>query len=383
MHLPNYKDGSIVNLMQSIIQARGGKASTIYRPLKVLPPKQLRDSNNIVLLVIDGLGYEWLNKHGKNTFLYKNLTAKITSVCPTTTTSCVTTFFTGVAPKQHAMTGFIMHSKELGSLYYPLFHRPRYKGEEIKHISSEHFFDQKPASKQIRAESYFVGPAPIVKSVYSVGVDRYSIRAPASSLAEIFRIIPKICKSSNKHKYIYAYLPEFDLYCHHNKTTGKKPREFVNKIDRKIEALSKQLKDTTLIVTADHGLLDTPRNKYIFLEDHPKLKETLTLPICSEWRMPYFYVRPSRAKQFEQYIKTKLKSQCTYITVDEMIKRNYFGLGKPNPKLFDRVGDYILLMKENWAFKDTVLGGKDKQARANHAGLSKEEMFVPLVVIKT
>jgi len=54
MPLPNYKDGSIVNLMSSIGRALGHKSP--YKPLKILDPKELKDSKNIVLMVIDALG---------------------------------------------------------------------------------------------------------------------------------------------------------------------------------------------------------------------------------------------------------------------------------------------------------------------------------------
>ena len=46
MFQPDYKGGSIVNLMSSIARARGGK--TPYTPLKLLPPKEIKDYKNIV-----------------------------------------------------------------------------------------------------------------------------------------------------------------------------------------------------------------------------------------------------------------------------------------------------------------------------------------------
>ncbi|MBW2969434.1 hypothetical protein KY314_04980, partial [Candidatus Woesearchaeota archaeon] len=65
----------------------------------------------------------------------------------------------------------------------------------------------------------------------------------------------------------------------------------------------------------------------------------------------------------------------------EMINKNYFGLKKPNPKLFDRTGDYILITKNNYMIKDFILGEKKEFHIGNHGGTSKEEMFVPLILI--
>ena len=48
MYLPNYEDGSIVNLMSSIKKSLGGKHP--YKELKVLSSKDIKGSKNVVLL---------------------------------------------------------------------------------------------------------------------------------------------------------------------------------------------------------------------------------------------------------------------------------------------------------------------------------------------
>ena len=58
-----------------------------------------------------------------------------------------------------------------------------------------------------------------------------------------------------------------------------------------------------------------------------------------------------------------------------------FKFVKPNKKLFDRVGDYVLIMKENYIIKDSLAGRKVERNKGNHGGLSSQEMFVPLIVI--
>jgi predicted AlkP superfamily pyrophosphatase or phosphodiesterase len=139
--------------------------------------------------------------------------------------------------------------------------------------------------------------------------------------------------------------------------------------------------DTTLIITADHGQIDTPRSKVIFANDHPKLYETLTLPLCGEPRVAYCYVHPSKSKQFENYVKDKLDYCCELYRSEDLIKRGMFGLYKPNDKLFDRVGDYILIMKDNYFIKDSLLGESLNFFKGNHGGLSEDEMLVPLVLV--
>jgi hypothetical protein len=51
---PDYAGGSLVNLIASITEARGGRRR--HAPLKALSGEPLAAARNIVLVLIDGLG---------------------------------------------------------------------------------------------------------------------------------------------------------------------------------------------------------------------------------------------------------------------------------------------------------------------------------------
>ena len=138
-----------------------------------------------------------------------------------------------------------------------------------------------------------------------------------------------------------------------------------------------------MIITADHGLINTPKERVIKLENHPKLIECLTLPLCGDSRTIYCYVHPSKTKQFENYVKTKLGKVCKMYKSQDFIKKGYYGLFEPNPKLFDRIGDYVLIMKENYILRDKLLTQKRHYHVGNHGGDSEDEMFVPLIVFNS
>ena len=56
-------------------------------------------------------------------------------------------------------------------------------------------------------------------------------------------------------------------------------------------------------------------------------------------------------------------------------------LFEPNPKLADRIGDYVLICKENYLIKDTLKNEEEKIPHpGHHGGVSKEEMLVSMVV---
>ena len=90
MELPDYRGGSIVNLMRSIERALDASpcdAAQAYPELHALPARAISGARNIVLLVIDGLGYDYLTRIGPGGALRRHLKARITSVFPSTTTA--------------------------------------------------------------------------------------------------------------------------------------------------------------------------------------------------------------------------------------------------------------------------------------------------------
>ena len=379
-YLPDYNGGSIVNLMSSISKSLGGKPK--YRTLKILPPRELDNSKNTVLMVIDGLGLEFLKKNGKGTVFEKYLRGNITSVFPPTTAAAITTFKTGVAPQQHTVTSWFMNLKEIGviSAFLPFKSRSgnfdfstKVKMKDI--LSQKNFFDS------IKVPSFMVTKKDIVDSAYSKLLSGKSQRLAYKTLEGFFRQIKKVINSSNRKKFIYAYWPEFDIICHKHGVKSKKAKEHFRELNRKLSRFIKNIEgtDTTLIITADHGLIDC---KTIYLEKHPKLKECLSLPLCGEPRTVYCYVHPSKAREFEKYVGEKLKKFCYLYKSEELVRKNYFGLFKPNKRIFQRIGDYTLIMKENYMLKDKILGEKSYNFIGHHGGVSKEEMIVPLIVIK-
>ncbi len=386
--LPNYKNGSIVNLMSSI--ARAYEKKHPYNPLSLLPPKNLKNSRSIVLIIFDGLGFEWLMKNGANTILKENLKGKMTSVFPATTAAAETAFLTGLPPQQHGLTGWNMNLKEIGAVSMILRSLPRFEplkngvpfsrwGIKIADIVDvQNFFDNlKTETFNIRPDFHF-NPDDFIKAVAGK-----SKLLSYHALDEFFGQIKKAVKSRGRKKYIYAYWPEPDTIGHKYGINSQKAKKHLKLLDKKLRKFVKEIKgaQTTVIITGDHGMIDVPKNKIIRLEKHPKLKDCLSLPLCGDSRTIYCYVRPSKTKFFENYVKTKLKNCCRLYKSEELIKKNYFGLFKPNKKLAFRVGDYTIIMKNNYKMKDLLIHQKDNKHISNHSGLSSQEMLVPLVII--
>ncbi len=383
MHLPNYKDGSIVNLMSSIMRAYGEKPE--YKPLRSLNVDAIRRSTNVVLLVIDGLGYEFLLKNSDNGMLKEHLQDKITSVFPSTTATGITTFLTGLAPQQHAITGWFMLVKELGLIARILPFNPRYGGLQLSKtgVDPSIIFNHKPLSVRLKAETHYLIPHHLLESDYTAATSTGAEKSSYHSLEDCMRSVKDIVSRSQNKKFVYVYWSELDSLCHEFGLRSPEVISHLRALDHATVALTDALKgsNTMLIITSDHGLVQTETMDRISLEEHPQLAQTLALPLCGEPRAAYCYVHPSKARRFRDYVNANLNDYCDMYASQDLVRRHFFGLYVPDPRLLDRIGDYVLIMKENYVLKDFISGESTHFLKANHGGVSSEEMYVPLITI--
>ncbi|MBD3204173.1 hypothetical protein GF327_07795 [Candidatus Woesearchaeota archaeon] len=382
MQKPDYKGTGIVNLMSSILAHFG--IESLYFPLKLFDSKEFKKKNNIVLFIIDGLGYEYLCKKGKSSFLKKHLRGKMTSVFPPTTATAITTFGTGTAPQQHAITGWFMWLKKLGVVSTILPFTPRYGEESFGKygIKISHILRARDIFSQINCRSFTILPNVIKHSDFNRYQSRTLTKLGYETFNGFFMQISRALNSSDKQKFIFAYWPVFDELNHELGVNSKESYLHFRKLDRKIQKFSKKLDSkTSMIITSDHGFIDTTKDRTIFLRDHPRLKDCLIMPMCGDSRTKYCYVHADKIKEFKDYINKKMKKYCWLFSSKELVEKNYYGLYKPSKEFLERIGDFVLLMKENYVLKDLLISEKEKLHIGNHGGVSSKEMFVPFIII--
>ncbi len=392
MQLPNYKNGSIVNLMQSILQSYDSKknrSNTVsdYKQLQELPAEEITQAKNVIFLIVDGFGYEYLQRYGKKSIFAEHLRGKITSVFPSTTAAAITTLNTGVAPQQHGLTGWYMYLREIGIVTAILPFTPRIGGVAFSrtNVDPRKIFTQQSIFEKIHVAKYIITANNIINSDYSVTLASKAKRIGYNTLNQFFSAMKKTVSINTRKKFIYAYWPYFDSLCHHYGTQDKKNvYHHFQQLDKKMKKLVADLQgsNTMIIITADHGLINTTEKKAIFVDEHPEFKKMLALPLTGERRAAYCYVRAGKEKAFEQYVHKHFSKQCWLFKSTELVQKNWYGLGMMHDKLLDRIGDYVLVMKENYVILDELLGEERSFHLGTHGGVSKEEMFVPLIVIK-
>ncbi len=376
--LPNYEH-SILNLITSIL--KNYKVETNHKSLENIDNLLNKNYNNVVFLILDGMGEHILNDISAKGYFNRNKIDCITSVYPSTTTAAITTYYSGKPPYETGWIAWSQYFKEYGRAVDMLSQRESYKGETLKDARINVFEDvikYKTIFERIEEASPNIKAYEIMPT-YAEKKSKRSIRA--DNIDEIVSNIEMLCKNPDK-KFILAYCDNPDGILHKYGTKSEEIKEFIIKTERKIEELCQNLpKDTILIISADHGHRDIAKT-YTLL-DYPEIQECLILPPSLESRVLSFWVKEDMKQEFEQRFNQIFKEEFWLMTKEEFLAKNFLGFGEKHKKIDDFIGNYIALsISSSIIVLDTLLTEGKKIKRSTHCGLTKEEMEVPVILIE-
>lgn len=376
--LPNY-DHSILNLITSILKYYN--VETNHSSLKNLDEILQKRYKNVIMLVLDGMGEHILNKISPQGYFNNHKLDCITSVYPSTTTAALTTYYSGKPPYESGWIAWSQYFKEYGRAVDMLSHMESYKRESIKDANLnvfESIVNYKPIFEKIEEASPNIKAYELTPS-YSDKRAKRSIRA--DSLDEIIANIEMLCKNPEE-KFIFAYSDNPDGLLHKFGTTSQEAKEFITNAENKIANMCDNLpEDTVLIISADHGHRDIEK-AYTIL-DYPEIQECLILPASLESRFLSFWVKENMKKEFEERFYKTFGEEFLLLKKEELLDKHLLGYGEKHPKIDDFIGNYVAISIASSMIRlETFLAEGKKVKKSTHCGLTKEEMEVPMIVIK-
>lgn len=397
--MPQYAGLGLANLMPTILQAYGAPLRN-QLPLagEIAANDLLQGAKRIVLLLIDGLGYQQLVRQlatnaglSLGDHIRDGLIAPITTVAPSTTASALTTLNFGLTPQEHGILGvhlylrefaIVAHMLRLGPLIGPwsfsdlgfdsgvlfpfetVYHRLAHK-----RIAS-HVLVRQPYGDSDLSEQFFRGAQLI----------------PGTNSSDIFVKARKLLEGRPSRKQlIVVYWDLLDTIAHVYGTASAEYAAELSAIDFSLtaELLSRTFRDAVLIITADHGHINTSPEKTVVLNTYHELINHLSIPPTSEPRMPYLHVKDSRAEKVRAFFADHFSRQATVIGKEQAMEAGLFGLNTVYKETPHRLGDLIVLPKKNHTFLYPYLEtGDEARLIGMHGGLSPEEMLVPFILLR-
>jgi type I phosphodiesterase/nucleotide pyrophosphatase len=372
---PDYAGNGFLNLIASLVEAAGGRPR--HAPLASLSQSELRSATNVVLLIVDGMGDAFVRAYGPQGALARCRREPISAVFPSTTATAITTSYTGSSPLEHGLTGWFTYFSEAGCVGAPLPFRRRGEARAIPATSAQ-LFREPALFDALTARPIVVTERSIIDSTYNVHHCGRAERRPYDKLGELMAGIGAAVRSGPERKFIYSYWPHFDRLSHDYGVDSAEVRKHYAEVDAAFGALLEELKgsDTVVVVTADHGFMDSPPERSLILP--PELAAMLRFPLCGERRTAFCLVHSAR--DFMARAKDWLGERAEVRASRELQDEGWFGPGEPHPRFAERIGEVTILMKDKYTLKDWVPGEPRHLHIGNHGGASREEMLIPLLV---
>ena len=368
---PDY-DNCLVNLSNSILKAFG--AETSAPTLKMADKLLEKDCKNVVVLLMDAMGISSLEKHLKpDGFLRSHLTGSYSSVFPPTTVAATTSVLSGLYPNEHGWLGWDMYFPELDKNVTVFLNK-----EQLREDENGEFIESAPAA-DFHAGFKYCPYKNIIERINEAGGNAYTsmpyLEPYPQDLEAILTRIEDLCRQPEK-KFIYAYWNQPDGTMHEKGPDSDEVRELMIELENRLEKFASGLEDTLLIVTADHGHIEC--NNHCLL-DYPEILKCLVRMPAIEPRTLSFWVKDEYKDEFPDIFKKEFGDKFWILTRDEVIESKLFGIGKDHKQLREMIGDYLAI-----SVSPEVIFLTHKEVEmmpGGHAGLTKEELEIPLIAV--
>lgn len=364
--LPDYKN-CIANLPNSILKKFG--LPTNGNTLPLLDKYLQKDYKNVIVILLDGMGKAIIERHLKTEGSFRSHLAGIySSTFCSTTVAATTSVMSGLQPCEHAWLGW--------DCYYPQV------GENITVFLNKIQGTEKPAAAYNVA--WTLTPYEnVTDKIKKAGKDAYMV-APfldsgIDSFEKICQHIKNICKSkagaagtSDSPRYIYAYWNQPDGLLHTYGCGSKEAHECIVSLEQQVAELAAELEDSLIVVTADHGHIDTD---YVYIQDYPELFNCLVRKPSLEPRVLNLFIKDGKKDFFEKEFNRLFGEKFILMPVEEMIAKNLMGTGKHHSMFRAMLGDYIAI-----ATSDLSIYANGQKFVSLHGSLTPDEMEIPLIV---
>lgn len=377
---PDY-DRCLINIISSI--------KNYYRTPYEYPTLPLLDKHlnkfykNILLIVLDGLGTDMLTRNlDKSDFLRANCCGNLTSVFPSSTTAAMTSYYSGVAPNEHAWLGWSLYFKEFNHTIDILPNVDTYTKASVLHTGAAEFvMPYETIYKDIKG-SIIGNVQPFTISPKNINVsENGNFHKTAESFDKCCEIARIICES-NQNTFTFLQWHDPNETAHKYGCYAPETQSIISNINTRIERLCENLTDTLVIVSSDHGMIDIEDE--IQLHQIPDINECLVIPPFCESRAMSFYVKYDKRSDFERAFANYFTGDFILISKRDILSKGILGRGNTHPKTHDFIGDYMACAISDKVLRYRTLNSKPKPKRlANHGGMTEKEMDIPLIIIAT
>jgi hypothetical protein len=358
--VPRYSGPNVRGLIPAFL----GPAGT---PKPDWIPSLAADAKQVVLFVVDGLGWEQLQarKHLAPTLAGMS-GGPITTVAPTTTATALTSITTGLTPGEHGLIGYRFDV-----------------GGDVLNVlrwHTDHGGDGRRAHEPQRVQPFapFMGQAVPVVSKAELEGSGFTAAHLRGSLPRGWRAASSLPVTVGQllragQPFVYAYYDGIDKVAH-ERGFGPYYDAELAAADRLVASVIEALPSgAALLVTADHG--------QVHVGEHT-LPPSSTLDrfvhhSSGEGRFRWLHARPGTTDELAAAATEAHGDVAWVVTRQQMLDEQWFG-PVVSPPVQARLGDVALVAHADISFDDPSDSGPYPLV-CRHGSLTAAEVYVPLV----
>lgn len=329
-------------------------------------PEMVAESQQVVLLVLDGVGWDQLQERLD---IAPTLAAMqggpITTVAPTTTATALSSIATGLTPGEHGLIGYriVLGGEVVNVLRWSA------GGDDRRRSQPPADVQRYPAF--LGEHVPVISPAELTSSAFTAahlrGGKSVGWRASSSLPVEV-RL-----QLEAGERFVYAYYGGVDKIAH-ERGFGEFYDAELRAADRLVADVLDVLPDgAVLLVTADHGQVEVGPN---IIHPSDDLLSMVTLQ-SGEGRFRWLHTRRDAVADLCAAATEEFADTGWVRTREELIEEGWFG-PSVSPPVASRLGDVAVIAHAPVSYHDPDDGGPFELI-CRHGSLTSAEVYVPLV----
>lgn len=369
---PSYGSRSLADVIPAAAVALGHPLSP---PTEGAPGDlTLPPAPSYVVFLVDGLGAQLLSRYAHAAPFLSSLVDEglmATAGVPSTTATSLTSFGTALPPGSHGMVGFtsrvpgtdrLLNALQWDKTVDPLqwqphptaFARLSRLGVTVTSVNKREFEGSGLTVASQRGADF-------------VGADRVGERIAAV-----------VAASAARPSLTYVYDGDLDWTGHRFGVSSSQWLQQLAMVDAEAEQMREALPAAVrLVVVADHGMIDSPTESRIDIDEHPALRDGLAL-VGGEARFRHLYTSRGALDDVVAAWRSTLGSRAEVLTRDEAIGRGWFG--PVDHGVRPRLGDVVVACTGDTAILSTSVFPYEATLVGLHGSLTPAEMLIPVVV---
>ncbi|NES86201.1 MAG: alkaline phosphatase family protein [Moorea sp. SIO2B7] len=363
--------------------------------------------DKVILILVDGFGWRFFEEYLQQSpflkrFAKEGVVSKLTTQFPSTTAAHVTTIHSGLPVASSGIYEWFYYEPLLDDIIAPLMFS--FAGDQERNtlqktgICEQKLFPNQTLYHQLQqhgVKSYCFQHQNYAHSPFTRVVCDGAQLVSYKTVPEALVNLSKLASEKEEKGYFFLYVDSIDSIGHRYSPSSPQLFWEVNTFLSTMEQLfhsinTGKLKNTLLLITADHGQIEVSPQTTIYLNQIlPQLQSFMKTNSQNKPLVPagsprdmFLHIQEEYLEHTYELLSKNLTNKAMVYRTKTLIDEGYFGSGNISQLLRNRLGNLVILPYKQETVWWYVPNRFEQLNFGHHGGLSCEEMETVLLALE-